>query len=135
METQVTRILLVDDDLPVLRAIKRQLERLGHRVLDASSGERALALAEEEDIDLLLTDILMPEMNGVVLAARMMERWPDMPVLFNTGGCPVKLREQAGLMGRVLNKGLPPEEIKEAIEDAMAGSRGPAPDAARSNTL
>ena len=130
--TTVIRILLVDDDLTVLRAMKRLLERSGHQVVDASDGEMALARAREEDVDLLLTDILMPGMDGIALATSMKEQLPGMPVLFNTGGCPAGLRHQAERMGRVLDKGMPPRAIREAIKEAMAGT-GPA-GAALSNT-
>lgn len=114
------RILLVDDDLAVLRAMKRLLEQFGHLVMEAPGGEEALARVWQEDFDLLLTDILMPDMNGVALATCVKEQRPRVPVLFFTGGCPAGLRQQAEGMGRVLDKGTPPAEIQQAIEDVMA---------------
>lgn len=77
-------ILVVDDDKPVLQVTSKVLRRSGFEVLEAGSGEEALALAAEHDgrIDLLLTDVVMPGMGGRELSEIMRERHPDVPVLF-----------------------------------------------------
>lgn len=83
-ESDRSTILVVDDDRPVLEVASKALERAGFRVLRGLGGEKALALADEhpDAIDLLLTDVVMPEMNGRELAERLRERLPDLPVLF-----------------------------------------------------
>jgi len=80
-------ILLVDDEAAVLRATARLLTLLGYRVLEAAHGAEALAIARAEHraIDLLLTDVLMPEMNGVTLARDVQRLRPDIRVLYMSG--------------------------------------------------
>jgi CheY-like chemotaxis protein len=80
-------ILLVEDSDVVRDVIVRLLEEGGFTVLSASCGEDALSISRRKDvsIDLLLTDIVMPEMNGVELADRLERERPDMRILFMTG--------------------------------------------------
>jgi two-component system cell cycle sensor histidine kinase/response regulator CckA len=80
-------VLLVEDEDAVREVVRRVLERLGYRVLEASSGPRALELARRWDgrIALLLTDVIMPEMNGAQLAATLVAERPDIRVLYASG--------------------------------------------------
>ena len=78
-------ILAVDDDSLVLMNTVAMLEDIGHRVLSASSGAQALAMAEREPIDLVITDYAMPTMNGVQLLEALRTRNPDLPALLATG--------------------------------------------------
>ncbi len=80
-------ILLVEDEPAVLKLIQRMLTRLGYAVLVAQTPTEAVALAREHggNIDLLLTDVVMPEMNGRELAERLRRRWPHIRVLFMSG--------------------------------------------------
>jgi len=80
-------ILLVEDEVAVLRVTARILTHLGYRVLEALHGAEALGIARSEDhaIDLLLTDVLMPEMNGVTLAQTMQGLRPGIRVLYMSG--------------------------------------------------
>ena len=77
-------VLVVDDDTAVRHVASKVLRRGGYQVLEAAGGEEALAIAEErsEEIDLLLTDVVMPGMSGRELSEVMGERYPHMPVLF-----------------------------------------------------
>lgn len=81
------RILLVDDEEPVADIANRQLERLGYTVTKETSSQNALALFENapEKYDLLISDLSMPEMNGIKLAGRMKEIKPELPVIICTG--------------------------------------------------
>lgn len=80
-------ILLVEDEELLLRSVARMLEKLGYRVLAASSSARALALAEAhpEPIDLLLTDVVMPETNGRELRDRLLAVRPSLRSVFMSG--------------------------------------------------
>ena len=78
-------ILAVDDDSLVLMNTLAMLEDLGHRVLAASSGPEALAIAEREQLDLVITDYAMPAMNGVQLLEALRKRNSDLPALLATG--------------------------------------------------
>jgi PAS domain S-box-containing protein len=80
-------VLLVEDESGILEVAKTMLEKLGYRVLAASTPQEALTLAEEysNGIQLLITDIVMPEMNGRKLAERLYSLYPDMKKLFMSG--------------------------------------------------
>lgn len=79
-------VLLVDDDDIVRVTIGDILEDLGFRVIQASNATDAIArLREARDLDLLVTDVLMPEMNGWTLAERVREYSPRLPIIYVTG--------------------------------------------------
>lgn len=80
-------ILLTEDEVAVRATARRMLEQMGYRVLEAGNGEEAMRVAEEHrgEIDLLLTDVVMPLMGGVELAERLTARWPSVRVLFTSG--------------------------------------------------
>ena len=80
-------ILLVEDEPSLLRMIMRTLEKLGYTVLAASTPGEAIRLAEEHPgtIHLLLTDVVMPEMNGRELAKRLLSLYPELKRLFVSG--------------------------------------------------
>ena len=100
-------VLVVEDEAAVRRAVQRNLERLGYRVVAAQDGEDALRRAGElGGIDLLLTDVVMPGIDGPTLACQLRERRPELPVLFVTGYSADRL-ERTGAVGprdRVLEK-------------------------------
>jgi two-component system, cell cycle sensor histidine kinase and response regulator CckA len=80
-------VLVVEDTAAVLNVTVTVLRRHGYTVLAAESGRAALARLEEHegDLDLLLTDVVMPDMNGKELAAQVGARFPDVKVLFMSG--------------------------------------------------
>jgi nitrogen-specific signal transduction histidine kinase/ActR/RegA family two-component response regulator len=81
------RILVVEDDLAAGRLITRTLEKEGYQVAIAHSGAEALALAEKSDwsFDMVLTDVIMPVMNGPELVARLRRKQPRLDALFMSG--------------------------------------------------
>jgi len=79
-------VLVVDDDSLVLTSTTLLLEDLGHRVISATSGARALTLFEQgEVIDLMITDMAMPQMSGAQLAHAVRLLKPDLPIILATG--------------------------------------------------
>ena len=80
-------ILVVEDEAPVSLMIGEMLKRVGYSVLSAATPSEACALFDQhgQEIDLLLTDVVMPEMNGPVLAQRLVAQRPDLCVLFVSG--------------------------------------------------
>jgi two-component system cell cycle sensor histidine kinase/response regulator CckA len=79
-------ILLVDDDPVVRRSLGQMLEQLGHEVVTAEHGRDALArLDERRDVELLLTDLAMPVLDGAGLILEVSRRWPKLPRLLMTG--------------------------------------------------
>ncbi|VXD00301.1 Response regulator receiver protein CpdR [Sphingomonas sp. AX6] len=99
------RILLAEDDQVMREYLTRALERAGYAVSAVDRGTAALPLIETEPFDLLLTDIVMPEMDGIELAQKASDIAPDMRVMFITGFAAVTLKAgQAMPQARVLSK-------------------------------
>ena len=79
-------ILVVDDDALISMSTVDMLEDLGHEVLEANSGKRALEILRDvEGVELMITDYSMPKMNGMELAMKARELRPDLPILLATG--------------------------------------------------
>ncbi|HEX6600750.1 MAG TPA: PAS domain S-box protein [Gemmatimonadaceae bacterium] len=119
-------ILLAEDD-DAVRAIAREtLERAGYRVLAAADGSQALALAGAHDgpIDLLLTDVIMPGMNGRELAATLTRRRPGLRVLYASGYTDNMLEGQGALAPGVtlLDKPFTPADLAAKVRDVLAGA-------------
>jgi two-component system cell cycle response regulator CpdR len=86
------KILLAEDDDSMRIYLARALERVGYAVEAVDRGTTALARIQAESFDLLLTDIVMPEMDGIELAQKAAVIAPDMRVMFITGFAAVALR-------------------------------------------
>lgn len=99
------RILLAEDDQVMREYLTRALERSGYAVTAVDRGTAALPLLVSEAFDLLLTDIVMPEMDGIELAQRAGDIAPAMRVMFITGFAAVTLKAgQAMPQARILSK-------------------------------
>ena len=99
------RILLAEDDQVMREYLTRALERSGYYVTAVDRGTAAMPLLQRERFDLLLTDIVMPEMDGIELAQRAGELDADMRVMFITGFAAVTLKAgRAVPNARVLSK-------------------------------
>lgn len=84
-QTRRTTILCVDDEPSILSALRRLFRAHGFQVLAAESGQAGLALLETEAVDLVISDMRMPEMDGVVFLEHVRQRWPDILRLLLTG--------------------------------------------------
>ncbi|HSR99251.1 MAG TPA: ATP-binding protein [Kofleriaceae bacterium] len=115
-------LLLVEDEPAVRRLVQRNLERLGYCVLAAHDGEDALRQMEaREGIDLLLSDVVMPGIDGPELACRLRARWNDLPVLFVTGYSADRLArtDAVGPHDRVLEKPYQFDELARTIRGML----------------
>ena len=122
-------ILLVEDDEAVRSVTRRALLRFGYHVLSASRGLEALEMASsyKDTIDLLLTDIMMPGMNGVEVAAAVSRLRPGLLVFFMSGYADQDLVRQ-GLLEpgtHFLQKPFTPQELAERIRRIL--DRAPEP--------
>jgi two-component system cell cycle response regulator CpdR len=99
------RILLAEDDQVMREYLSRALERSGYSVVAVDRGTAAVPLLETERFDLLLTDIVMPEMDGIELAQKAAEICPNVRVMFITGFAAVTLKAGKAMpQARVLSK-------------------------------
>src|SRR5262245_53313567 len=80
------RILLVEDDELVRHSISRLLQASGYIVIEAENGRTALASISQEPIDLVVTDVIMPEMDGVELIVALRRSHPDLKIIAMSGG-------------------------------------------------
>ena len=81
---RAARILIVDDEEPVRAMMGATLERQGYDVQYACSGREAIGILERSSFDLVLTDIVMQDGNGIVLLERIHNRQPHLPVVMVT---------------------------------------------------
>ena len=86
------RILVAEDDDSMRQYLSRALERSGYEVVAVDRGTAAIPILEEQSFDLLLTDIVMPEMDGIELAQHVASVAPQTRVMFITGFAAVTLR-------------------------------------------
>ena len=80
------KILLVDDDQPFRDAVKEVLEIEGYEIIEAIDGLDALEQARQQDVNLVVTDILMPKLEGIELSKRLKKHKPDLKIIGMTGG-------------------------------------------------
>ena len=109
------RILLVEDSAPVRQVARRILEASSYEVIEAAGGREALDLFESapHDIDLLLTDVVMPEMGGPELAEKVRALRPDLPILLMSGHSEDMVATMAGSDAEVhfISKPFTPAEL------------------------
>jgi CheY-like chemotaxis protein len=123
--TAMASILVAEDDQAVRDFVSRALAYYGHSVTSVPDGSAALAALSERRFDLMLTDIVMPGLDGVALAAQATKQDPAMPVLMMTGFASEGQRAQngAGPVERVISKPFSLKEICAAVEEALAARR------------
>jgi two-component system cell cycle sensor histidine kinase/response regulator CckA len=115
-------ILLVEDEDMVRAVAERALTRQGYTVLTAENGEAALELIASSDRpDLLISDVVMPTMDGPTMVARVRRRYPDLPILFMSGYAEEQLRRSIDLDHvAFLPKPFSVQQLAEAARDALA---------------
>ncbi len=119
-------ILLVEDEDMVRAVAERALSRQGYTVVTASDGEEGLqhldALAESEEIfDMIVSDVVMPNMDGPAMAKQVREQYPDMPILFMSGYAEEQLRKSIDLDNvAFLPKPFSVAQIAEAVGEILA---------------
>ncbi len=117
-------ILCVDHNEQSLSVRKFMLETRGYRVMTALSGAQALELYQQGGIDLVLSDLIMPQMDGNELIQRMKLIQPDVPMILMSGS--VRAYERACHADAFLPKGAcSPVEVLERIRVMIARKRGP----------
>lgn len=115
------RVLLVEDDAALRRAIGRMLERMGHQVIEAEDGARAIELSAKDHFDVVLTDIMMPGVDGIAVLRAVRERDLDVPVLLMTGAPDLDTAVAAIALGALeyLTKPIGTEALGKSIDRAL----------------
>jgi CheY-like chemotaxis protein len=126
----MAHVLVIDDDADVRTIIRRAVQSEGHIVTEAGDGAEGLRLFKERPVDLVITDILMPEREGIETIIELRRQRPELPILAISGGSPITERDgllmSADLLGatRVLPKPFTLAELRAIIH----GLLGTAPD-------
>jgi len=116
----MARILIIDDDVQILKMLRKTLEHEGHEVVDAADGNKGLRLYRENPTDLVITDIIMPNKEGIETIGALRREFPEAKIIAMSGGGQIEAEEylhMAKLLGaqRTLTKPFQNEELLEAI--------------------
>jgi len=119
----MANILIAEDDRSMLNFLKMALERAGHTVTTSENGKQALnILSDQKGFDLLLTDIVMPEIDGIELSQKAGEIDPAMKVVFITGFAAVSLghNKAPDRSAKILSKPFHLNELVGQVETLLA---------------
>lgn len=122
--TGTARILLVEDEDAVRTFSSRALTNKGYHILSAESGEAALnvmAAQDNKQIDLMITDVIMPNMDGPALAQRMRQDNPKLKIIFISGYTEEKLKDHMGENIWFLPKPFTLKQLAEKVKEALDG--------------
>jgi two-component system cell cycle response regulator CpdR len=117
-------ILVVDDDQDVLNILSATLTMAGHEVTSAANGVAALDAIDREghiSYDLMLTDIIMPGLNGFNLARMARSRQPFLKILYLTGfhEMAITMRDRGDRLGKLLTKPILPDQLELEVTEAL----------------
>jgi CheY-like chemotaxis protein len=118
------KVLVIDDEPFILEYVRKVLQQAGYITLIAESGDRGVAMFEEQrtEVDLVLTDIVMPDsIDGLEVATRIQRIDPTVPVLFITGAIPEDDPHTLSLMngGFLLRKPFFPDQLLRFVENQV----------------
>ncbi len=121
-KTNLGRILLAEDDNDMRQFLVKALSNAGYDVISFDNGQSAYDRLREEPFTLLLTDIVMPEMDGIELARKATELDPDMKVMFITGFAAVALNPDSNAPkdAKVLSKPFHLKDLVNEVERMLA---------------
>jgi DNA-binding response OmpR family regulator len=128
IQNKQTKVLVVDDEKTVCQSVEKILGRKGHQVDQALTVENALKMIEaQSEYDLIIADLMMPQVSGMELLKIVKERWPKMPVLMVTGYASIASAVEATRLGAVnyLPKPFTPDELATAVDKIIEGSFAP----------
>lgn len=118
-------IIVLDDEDQVRMMLLQLLERAGHKVFPASSGDEALRVYRENQVDVLITDLIMPDKEGIEVITEFKREFPDVKIIAMSGGGRVgpdnylNLAEKLGA-SRTFSKPFNHQEMLKAIEEITA---------------
>jgi DNA-binding response OmpR family regulator len=121
----MARILLAEDDKAVQSFVSRALAHRGHAVQAVDDGLQALEVLEDAEFDILITDIVMPGLDGIALALKVARDRPNLPILMMTGYSAERQRAHnlEELICRVITKPFSLEQICAVTEEVL--TQGP----------
>lgn len=117
----MAKILIIDDANFTRTFLKRMVVKFGHEVIEATNGREGIEKVFSDKPDIVLIDMLMPEMDGVELLTLMRETHEDVPVIVVSANIQETMKEQCIGLGVSMFFGKPPnkEKLQEAIEKIL----------------
>jgi len=124
----MARILVIDDEPNILMMLKRMLEKAGYDVDIAVNGEEGLALFKKFPADLIITDIVMPEKEGLETIRELKKEYPNVKIIAISGGGRIDSREyleSARLFGaeKIFKKPFRQKEMVAAVKELLSGNK------------
>lgn len=122
----MAKVLVVDDEAPIRGLICKILRKDGHEVLEAENGQVACTLFADSEIDLIVTDLVMPEKNGIEMIIELKKSHPRVKVIAVSGGVGFTgyfdLLSVARLLGakHIIKKPFTVDDIRAAVNDTLA---------------
>ncbi|WP_341704869.1 response regulator [Ferrovibrio sp.] len=107
-------ILIVDDNTDFCTVLQTHLEQSGHQTATAYSARAGLARIGQGGIDVVLTDILMPEVDGIELLRAVKQRWPGLPVIAMSGGGQIAARDLLDMINHLGADGVLQKPVRRA---------------------
>ena len=123
-EENMARILVIDDDIQIREMLRQTLEREEYEVVDAHDGKEGLRLYREAPTDLIITDIIMPEKEGVETIIELKRDFPDVKIIAISGGGQIgaeaclHLAEKLGAQ-RTFTKPVPHQDMIKAVKELL----------------
>lgn len=117
-----TKILVAEDNPAVREFIVRALQSLNMEIASVSDGQEALDKLFKEPFDILVTDIVMPNVDGIALALKATHDYPNLKIIMISGYAQERMRAHNldALVHRIIAKPFSLEEICEAVQDVIA---------------
>ena len=121
----MARILIIDDEDELRSMLRQMLEQAGHEVTEAVNGAEGIKLYEQDRPDLVITDIIMPEKEGVETIIALRRADPDLPIIAISGGGRLQATDfltMARKLGarRTLSKPFRRDQLLEAVDECLA---------------
>ena len=125
----MARVLIIDDEPNVRSMLRRMLHQAGHQVSEASNGAEGIKLYEQDQPDLIITDILMPEKEGIETIIALHRANPDLPIIAISGGGRLRgtdLLCSAQLLGarHTLSKPFRGDQLLSAVSESLSANFG-----------
>lgn len=122
----MARILVVDDEEPIAKLLRNILESLGHKVDIATNAREFMKAIQGTPYELLVTDLMMPEMDGFMCIQKAKEIYPNIGIVIITGSAPIesdKYKKAKSLAHRIIAKPFNPMDIQAAVATYFESKR------------
>ncbi|MGA1867433.1 MAG: response regulator [bacterium] len=120
----MARILIIDDDVQIQEMLKQMLERAGYEVVTAPNGKVAIKLYREDPADLIITDLIMPEMEGIETIRKFKRDFPNIAIIAMSGGGRISPDSYLGMVKKfgvkhTFVKPIKRAELLEAVQELL----------------